>query len=175
MGRPRGHCVPDSHGPPGRGPTVHEGRLGGRRCGFCWFKWEGQPLKDRESPRCQPCLTGTQPSLGRHCRTPLPNKDTTRIPRHQRQGRDAHGPSPLCTAHSLGTLGGAPGRSCPHLHSLPNPWGREPPPLAAPGMDLSQALRAHVSFRPEQAGGWVPQDAAAHTPPTTRPCPARLS
>lgn len=106
VGRPRGRCVPDSHGPPGRGPTAHEGGLGGRRCGFCWFKWEGQPFKDRESPRCQPCSTGTQPSLGCHCCTPLPNKDTTRIPRRQRQGRDAHGPSALCTAHSLGTLGG---------------------------------------------------------------------
>lgn len=157
---PTGHCVPDSHGPPGRGPTMREGGQGGERCGFCRFKWEGQPLKDTESPRCQPCLTEERNLLWAATATPP---------------QQTHKDSQASEAGGMPPAPPSPGRSCPHLHSLPNPWGRKPPHPAAPGMDLSQALGAHVSFRPDQAGSWVPQDAAAHTPPTTCPCPARLS
>lgn len=87
---PTGHCVPDSHGPPGRGPTMREGGQGGECCGFCRFKWEGQPLKDREPQMPTVLDRGTQPSLGRHCHTSPTN--TQGFPGIRGRG-DAPGPS----------------------------------------------------------------------------------
>ena len=58
--RARGRCIPSAHrGLPrqGAGPCVDAGRC----ClllallwlfGFCWFRWEGQPHKAAETPRC---------------------------------------------------------------------------------------------------------------------------
>ena len=72
----------------------------------------------------------------------------------------------------------SPGRSCPHLHGLPNPWGRKPPPPAAPGMDLSQALGAHVSFFQIRLGAGChrTQLPTPHPPPapTLPVCPDAL-
>lgn len=170
LSQPTGHCI----------PTHMAAQAGGRPCmrvgkgegavASAGSSGKGSPSRTQKAPDTNRARQRNTTSLGRHCRIPLPSKDT-RIPRHQRQGM----PRSLPTLHSALSL-----YSQGLLAVVPIPAWPSPTPgarshlLAAPGMDLSQALGAHVSFHPDQAGSWVLQD-AAHTPPTTRPCPARLS
>ena len=158
--RPTGHCIPDSHGPPGRGPTVREGGQEGERCGFCWFKWEGQPLKDTESPRFQPCLTEERNLLW--AATAAPPQQRHKDSQASEAGGNAPGPS-------------FSWQVVPTPARPPQPLGQEATSPGSTRHGPQSGPRSPRVLLPDQAGSWVPQDAAAHTPPTTRPHPARLS
>lgn len=131
LAQPTGHCIPDSYGRPGRGPTVHEGGQGGGRCGFCWFKWEGQPLKDTESPRHQPCSTEEHNLLWAATAAPLSPAKTQGFPGIRGRG-DAPGPSPLCIAHSVCTLRGLLAGCAHTCMAFPTPGARSHLPWQHP-------------------------------------------